>query len=167
MDEQEKRDQNKLRMDRVVRWDNYRINQFSYTNNLFIGLNLAFLGFFISQSGFIISCNCYFLTFQILTVLFLIASFLTGIATVLNRLKDFRKTAQLTKKRKKKFEHDHNINKSYSDISTINSDIRTLDSETKKYGPQTWVLLKCQILTFSIGTIIGVIYLIIGKNICE
>ncbi|RUA35589.1 MAG: hypothetical protein DSY77_02395 [Bacteroidetes bacterium] len=165
MDEQEKRDQHKLRMDRVVRWDNYRINQFSYTNNLFIGLNLAFLGFFISQSGFKISCNCFLLTLQILTGLFLIASFLTGVITVLNRLKDFRKTAQLTKRKKKKFEHEHNI-KSYSDIGTINSDIKTLDSEMKKYGPQTWGLLKWQICTFSTGTIIGVLYIIIEINAC-
>jgi hypothetical protein len=165
MDEQEKRDEHKIRMDRVVRWDSYRINQFSYTNNLLIGLNLAFLGFFITQSGFKICCNCYFLTLQILTGLLLIASFLTGLLTVLNRLQDFRKTAKLTKRRKNKFEHDHNI-KFYSDIDTINSDIRTLNSETKKLGILTWSLLKWQIYTFLIGTIIGVIYIIIEKNAC-
>jgi len=95
----------------------------------------------------------------------LIASFLTGLLTVLNRLQDFRKTAQLTKRRKKKFEHDHNI-KSYSDIDTIDSDIRALNSETKELGILTWALLKWQIWTFLIGTIIGVIYIIIEKNAC-
>jgi hypothetical protein len=115
--------------------------------------------------GFKISCNCYFLTLQILTGLLLIASFLTGLFNVLNRLQDFRKTAQLTKRRKKKFEHDHSI-KSYSDIETINSDIRTLNSETKKLGILTWTLLKWQVWTFLIGTIIGIIYIIIEKNAC-
>ncbi len=158
MDEQEKREEHKILRDRVVRWDNHRINQFSYTNNLLIGLNLAFLGFFITQSGFNISSNCYLCTLQLLTILFLITSFFTGIKTVLNRLQDFRKTAQLTKKKKKKFKHDNKI-KSCSDIETIKSEIGTLDSETKKLGSNTWIFLRWQIWTFLIGTIAGVIYL--------
>ncbi|MCX6219604.1 MAG: hypothetical protein NTZ69_01285 [Bacteroidia bacterium] len=158
-------DEHKIRMERVVRWDSYRINQFSYTNNLLIGLNLAFLSFFITQSGFKINCNCCLLTLQLLTGLLLLSSFLAGILTVLNRLQNFRKTAKLTKKRKMKFEHDNNI-KSYSDIKTINSDISTLHVETIKLGKLTWILLKCQVWTFFIGTIIGIIYLIIEKNAC-
>ena len=165
MDEQDKRDEHKVRMERVVRWDSYRINQFSYSNNLLIGLNLGFLGFFIAQSGFKFSCSCYLLTLQILTGLFLIASFFTGLMTVLNRLQDFRKTAKLTKRRKKKLEHDHNI-KSYSDIETISSEITILDAETKKLGNRIWILLNWQVWTFLIGTIIGVAYLIIEKNAC-
>jgi len=102
---------------------------------------------------------------QVLTGLFLITSFLTGILAVINRLEDFRKTAQLTKKRKKKFEHNHNII-SLPNIKAINSEIKNLDSETKKLGVVTWKLLKWQIWTFLIGTIIGVIFMIVEKNIC-
>jgi len=163
MDEQEKRDQHKIKMERVVRWDNYRINQFSYTNNLLLGLNLAFLGFFITQSGFNFNSNCYFFTIQILTDLFLLTSFLTGLLTVLNRLQDFRKTAKLTKLKKKKFEHEHNI-VTYSGIDTIKTEIWEFESETRKMGIRTWNLIKWQVWTFLIGTFIGVIYLIIIKN---
>ncbi|MEN6453338.1 MAG: hypothetical protein ABFD10_03700 [Prolixibacteraceae bacterium] len=153
-------DEHKIRMERVVRWDSYRINQFSYTNNLLIGLNLAFLGFFITQSGFKINCNCFLITLQLLTVLLLLSSFLAGILTVVNRLQDFRKTSELTKKKKMKFEHDNNI-KSYSDIKTIKSEVNTLHVKTRKLGKLTWILLKCQVWTFFIGTTFGIIYLII------
>lgn len=165
MAEQEIRDKYKVKMDRVVRWDSYRINQFSYTNNLLIGLNLAFLGFFINQSGFKVSCNCYFITLQLLTGLLLSVSFIIGLVTVLNRLQDFRKTAELTKRRKKKFEHDYNL-KSHTEIEVIDSDIRTLKSETEKLGTMTWILLRLQIWTFLIGTMFGVVYLIVEKNVC-
>lgn len=165
MDEQEKRDEHKLRNERVVRWDQYRVNHFSYTNNLFIALNLGFLGFFITQSGFNYSCLCWLLTLQILTVLLLGISFLTGILAVLNRLKDFRLTARLTKLRKKRFEYDHNI-KAYPDIGEIRSDIRGLKTKTSALSPRTWILLNWQIWSFLIGTILGILYLIIEKNVC-
>lgn len=163
--EQKTKEQYKSRLERVVRWDNYRITHFSYTNNLLLGLNFAFLGFFITQSGLKFCCNCHFITIQVLAVLFLFTSFFAGLLTVLNRLQDFKKTSQLTKMRKKKFEHIHNII-SHSDIDKINSEILTLDSETKKLGSITWMLLKWQVWTFIIGTFIGVIYLIIFDNLC-
>jgi len=165
MDEQEKREEHKLRNERVVRWDQYRIKHFSYTNNLFIALNLGFLGFFITQSGFNYSCICWLLTLQILTVLLLGASFLTGILAVFNRLKDFRLTARLTKKRKKQFEHDHNIG-TYSNIEEIRSDIRDLKTKTNTLSPRTWILLNWQTWTFLSGTILGILYLIIEKIAC-
>ena len=164
MNEQEKRDEHKTKSEIVVRWDKYRIVQFSYTNNLLTGLNLAFLSFFITQSNFNLSYKCHFLILQVFSLLLLIASFITGFCIVFNRLQDFRKTAQLTKLRKKKFEHDHHII-TYSDIYTINSDILDLEKETNKLGIRTWHLLNWQIWTFLIGTIIGILYIIIEKNI--
>lgn len=164
--EQDTLEQYKTRIERVVRWDNYRINHFSYTNNLLLGLDLGFLGFFITQSGLKFCCNCYFITIQVFAILFLFTSFFTGLLTVLNRLKDFKKTSQLTKMRKKKFEHVCNIIL-HSDIDKINSEIFTLSSETRELGNQTWSLLKWQVCTFIIGTFIGVIYLIIFDNLCS
>ncbi|MCT4648495.1 MAG: hypothetical protein N4A74_26140 [Carboxylicivirga sp.] len=164
MNEEETKDMQSILRERVVRWDSRRINQFSYSNNLLIGLNLAFLGFFITQSGFKINYIGYLVIMQLCTVILLITSFVTGLLTVFNRLKDFRKTAQLTKKRKKKFEHDNNIIL-HSGINTINSDIENLKSETGKLGTRTWLLLNWQVWSFLIGTIIGIIYLMIDKNI--
>ena len=163
MDEQEKRDEYKLRRERIVRWDKYRINQFSYTNNLFIGLNSGFLAFFISQSDLTLRPCLILIDVYLLAILALIISFFTGIATTLNRLYDFRETAQLTKERKKNFEHRHNIIQ-HCNIDKIRQKISHLELETKKIGNKTWILLKWQIWTFVIGTILGILYLIIEKN---
>jgi hypothetical protein len=165
MDEHEKKDKHKSLYDRFVRWQQLTISQLSFTNNLFLGLNLGFLSFFITQSGFSISCICCLLTLQVLTFLGLGISFITGIMAVWNRLIDFRTTTQLVKKRKQKFEHEHNI-KIHSDIESIKSSISVDKTLTDKLGEKTWQLLKWQIWTFLIGTLIGTIYLIIDKNAC-
>jgi len=154
----------KIKRERVVRWDNYRINQFSYTNNLLIGLNLAFLSFFITKVNILIDVNCCLMIIQILTIFSLIISFITGMCNVINRLQVFRKTSKLTKIKKNKFEYDYNITHSYPNINSY-PNISVLDSETKRLGKRTWILLKWQVWTFSIGVIIGVIYLVIQKYI--
>jgi hypothetical protein len=162
-EKEEKQNEYNLRRERVVRWDNYRINQFSYANNLITTLNLAFLVFFISQSGLQVNDNCFMFSLQALTFTLLIISFLAGLMTTLNRLQDFRKTALLTKRRKKKFEHDHNF-KFHSDIEIIKSEILELEKETNQKGKNTWTLIQWQIWSFVIGTSTGVIYLIYIKN---
>lgn len=151
-----------LKNEKVVRWDQYRINQFSFTNNLLITLNLGFLGFLTSQSSFEFNSNCCLLAIQFLAIIVLMISFLTGMLTALNRLKDFRLTSRLTKLKKKKFEHEHSV-RTYSNIEEIKSDIQALKAITKELGPKTWILLNWQIWSFFIGSILGIALLIIVK----
>lgn len=140
------------------------IDQLSFTNNLFLGITLGFLGFFVSQPS-ILFCGHYWLfTLQIFSLLSLMISFITGIMTVLNRLRDFRHTKTLVKNKKFKFENDHGIAK-HSNIESINVMIVLDKLLSDELGNRTWSLLKWQIWTFGIGTSIGILYLIIAKNV--
>ena len=165
MDKQEKREKHKSYTERFTKWQQLTISQLSFTNNLFLGLNLGFLGFYVTQSGLTFSCLWILFTIQIFTLLGLGISFVTGTKMVLNRLKNFRTTTQLVKVRKQKFEHKHRL-KVHSDIESNNSAILNLKTSTDKLGNTTWILLKWQIWTFFIGTLFGIIYLIIDKNTC-
>lgn len=163
MNEQEKREKHKSYNERFVRWQQLTIGQLSFTNNLFLGLDLGFLGFLVTQSGLVFSNSCWIFMIQIMILLGLGGSFVTGVYLVINRLKDFRKTTQLVKNRKIKFEIDHKI-KFSNDIKSLKSKIKNLKNETDKLGKITWILLKWQIWTFMIATILGIIYLLITKN---
>ena len=164
MNEQEKREEHKSLKNRFIRWQQLTIDQLSFTNNLFIGINLGFLSFFVSQTG-ILFCGHYWLfTLQIFSLLSLMISFIAGIMTVLNRLRDFRLTQTLVKNKKFKFENDHNIVK-HSDIESINLIIVLDKLLSDELGQRTWSLLKWQIWTFVIGTSIGIVYLVISKNV--
>lgn len=57
---QDQKDEYKLRQERVVRWDKYRIELMSFSYNFFIGLSLTFLGFFIAQTGLVLYKSCLF-----------------------------------------------------------------------------------------------------------
>ena len=163
IDEQEKKEKQKSYKERVVRWQQLTNGQLSLTNNLFVGLNLGFLGFLATQSGLTFSATRWIFAIQILTLLCLVVSLVTGVSVVVNRLTDFRKTTQLIRNRKEKFEIDNKI-KSSDRIKSIEFDITNLKKETDKLGETTWCLLKLQIWTFTIGTIFGIIYLLTTKN---
>lgn len=163
MDEQEKRESHKNYKERIVRWQQLSIKQLSYTNNLFLGLNLAFLGFLITQIELKIRCNCFLVSIQLIGFLFLGISFLTGILTVLNRLKDFRATHKLVRNKKLRFEHKLRVSENRN-ISNIESAISEYQSITNKLGRQTWIYLQWQIWTFVIGVFIGIILLFLQRN---
>lgn len=164
MNEQEKREKHKEYKERIVRWDQLRISQLSFTNNLFLTLDITFLGFFVSQTLMKFSNECWICSLQIISLLSLLTSFIIGTMTVVNRLYDFRCTARLVRNKKLRFEFDHNLTK-HSDIESINENIIWDKKLTDKLGQITWKLLKWQIWTFVIGTSIGILYLIIFKNI--
>lgn len=158
-----KKEKYKSYNDRFVRWQQLTTGQLSFTNNLFLGLNLGFLGFLVTQSGLTFSCTCWAFTIQVLSLLGLGVSFVTGVFLVINRLKDFRKTTKLVKNRKKKFEIDNKL-KDMDNIDSVKYTIANLKTETDKLGRITWILLNWQIWTFMIGTILGLIYILIIKN---
>ena len=165
MDEQEKRNKHKSYNERFVRWQQLTIGQLSFTNNLFLGLVLGFIGFLVTQSGLTFSRCCWIYTIQILTLLGLGTSFVTGIILVINRLKDFRKTTQLIKNLKKKFEIEHNI-KNSDNLESVKSIISNLKNETDKLGKITWNLLNWQVWTFLIGTVLGLVCILLTNNAC-
>src|SRR5690606_32260541 len=139
MSDQEKRDKHKYYDDRFVRWQQLTIRQLSFTNNLILGFNLTFLGFLVTQSGLTFSCNCWTFTLQVLMLLGLGTSFLTGVILVISRLKDFRKTTQLVKNRKKKFEIEQLA--MAGNIDEVKSTIDSLKTKTDQLGKTTWTLL--------------------------
>lgn len=163
MDEQDKREEHRLLGERVVRWDRYRIDYFTFTNNIFIGLNLGFVGFFISQSGLIFRVSAFTAMLQGLTFLLLLSSFFTGTCIVILRLMNFRLTSTLTKYRKASFEVRHRI-KNNIDSSNLPSKIYRLKKITDYLGKITWKLLFCQIWTFILGSFLGIIFLTIISN---
>ncbi len=160
---QEQKDEYKLKQERVVRWDKYRIERMSFSYNFFIGLSLTFLGFFIAQTGLVLYKSCLLSILQILTIVLLLISSGFGSAIVINRLKDFRKTSELTKKRKEKFEYENNIKHS-DNTRKLEYQIFRLEEETHELGKNTWCFLRWQIWIFFAGLITGVLYLAIVNN---
>jgi|LSQX01.3.fsa_nt_gb hypothetical protein len=161
----EQKDEYKLRQERVVRWDKYRIEHMSFTNNLFIGFSIAFLSFFVTKTELVFHRCCFLCRLQILTIFLVGLSFLSGTLLTINRLKDFRYTARLTKRRKKKFEHENDISKSIitKEIKReIKKEIRTLEDKNKNIGERTWCFLRWQIWTFFARVITGVLYLMLS-----
>lgn len=164
MDEQDRRDEHQLRKERVVRWDKYRIEYFTYTNNIFIGLNLGFIGFFITQAGIVFICPPAIAILQGLTLLFLLASFVTGTFLVVKRLQNFRLTSRLTKRRKTNFELQQRL-KHGIDGKNLQVEIHQLKTKTDTLGEVTWKLLSWQIWTFIIGCVLGITFITIISNI--
>lgn len=163
MDGLNKLERHNIYRERFIRWQQLTIEQLSYANNLFLVLALAFLSFFSSQTNLKFSFNCLLLTIQIFSYLSLGVSFIIGILTVLNRLKDFRSTHQLVKNKKLRFEYHQKIRENL-DITKIESEINKYQMTTDELGPKTWSLFQWQIWSFSIGTLLGIIYLIIVQN---
>ncbi|MEI8274321.1 MAG: hypothetical protein WCG08_17040 [Paludibacter sp.] len=163
MDEQEKREKQKSYNERFVRWQQLTIGQFSLTNNLFLSLNLGFLGFLLIQVGLSFSRTCWIFLIQVFTILCICISFIAGVYLVIIRLYNFRKTTQLVKSRREKFEIQENL-KNSDKIDSVKLQIANLKTETDKLGETTWNLLKLQIWSFAFGIILGITYILIINN---
>jgi hypothetical protein len=124
--------------DSYIRWQNIRISQLGFINNLIIGLSIALLGFIIDfiQTDNLILNNFQKLMFWIGSLLIL-SSIGIGIFVVINRLEDFKLTAQIARKRENK-------------KNTEDENERTI---SKLLGKRTWKYFTWQIATFLIGFI--------------
>ncbi len=118
-----------------TRWQNIRITQLGFANNLIIGLSVGSLGYLMN---FINNTNS-FNTFQKILIWIdcplLLISCLVGLLLIINRLEDFKITAQIVRKR----EFEENMN------------IEILRSLTKELGEKTWNLFIWQVSTFFAG----------------
>jgi hypothetical protein len=123
-----------------IRWQGRTIEQFGYALNLILGLSVAAIGFELSlilghghkNGGW---QNCLF-AISLFTLLLSVA---VGLICVVNRLKDFRATAETARKRED----------GASDL-----DLQPLRTLTRKLGQRTWFLFLWQISTFGVGILL-------------
>lgn len=148
---------------RFVRWQQLSIGQLSVTNNLFLTFTTGLLAFSVTQTGIKITTNCLLTVGLIFSYLLLLTALATGAAVTINRLKDFRKTKELVRQRWQKFETEKNI-KSQGDINKIKKQISDLETQTIKYGKDTWELLNWQVITFSIGAVLMLTIIVLTRN---
>jgi len=118
--------------ERFARWQKICLDQLGYALNLILTLTIAALGFCFSllkDSNFTPGNAAK--RVMILSIVLLGVSALSGLACVLNRLLDFRGTAQRAR-----------ANPDAPDLGYL-----------KGLGKRTWTLLYIQLATFALGTI--------------
>ena len=118
------------------KWENHRISQLSFINNLVIGLSVALIGYvfdFIKPLNIIFNYVQKF--FFWIGVLLIIASIIIGFLVAINRLEDFRLTAKIARNREK------------NNRENIQAD----RNEAKIIGKKTWNRFVWQIVTFAIS----------------
>lgn len=129
-----------------IRWQNIRITQLGFANNLIIALTVSSLGYLMN---FIDKSNL-FNGWQKLLIWFgcpiLLISCLLGLILIMNRLEDFKITAQIARKRE----------------LGQNMDIEILRNQTKEIGKKTWNLFIWQVCTFFIGFVCLIIIISIN-----
>ena len=115
---------------RFVRWQHVTIVQFGVVNNTVLALATASIGFALSREAPVGGWKL--CSFGIGTAL-LSLSVLFALWCALNRLWDFRETAQIARGRMEECEK------------------AAARHETKKLGARSWGLLYCQLGTFALG----------------
>jgi hypothetical protein len=120
--------------DSFKRWQDIAIEQLGSTMNLVLGLSTGLLAF---QASLLMDgrvSSSVFKTFAVASVISLLASIGLAVWCATNRLKDFRLTAQIARRRK-----------------TGNGELEGMRAETKRLGRVTWRLWRLQIWLFVAG----------------
>ena len=121
----------------VVRWQSITIAQLTYAVNLVLGLTIASLGFavtLLANEDFApVSWQKW--VFSLASLSLLVSTGL-GIWCVINRLRDFRLTTDIARKRSK---------------SSSEDDITDKRKKSRGLGNTSWRLFRCQIVAFGIG----------------
>jgi hypothetical protein len=138
---------------RYIRWQDRRIDQLGFINNLFIGLTSVLL-FWLFEAGLErhIRLPLWSLGIIIFGSEVLLLSLLSGLWLAHNRLTDFRQTIELIK-----LENDKSFyveNKRQDEVEKRSIEIEQKKSEIKKLGDCTWCLFKTQGILFVIGLIL-------------
>lgn len=135
-------DQNEQRVS-FGRWQGRTIEQFGYALNLILTLSVAALGYelalLLDQRVARVRWEIYLF---VLSISSLTLSVGIGLLCVMNRLRDFRATAQTARRRED----------GASDL-----ELQHLRSSTRSLGQRTWLLFWWQIWTFAIGILALVI----------
>lgn len=123
-----------------IRWQGRTIEQFGYALNLILGLSVAALGFELSlllDDGFKRAewHNC----LLVISLFSLLLSVAVGLWSVVNRLRDFRASAETARNRE-------------DGASALN--LQPLRTLTYTLGKRTWLLFWWQIAAFGIGILL-------------
>lgn len=119
-----------------LKWQDIRITQLGYANNLIIALAVALFGFTIKfiQTEDLILSNFQKVLFWIICALIIISVGL-GIYVVLNRLEDFKLSAQIARKRE----------------TNKRDGIENDRLKSERLGNITWNIFIWQIVTFIVS----------------
>jgi uncharacterized membrane protein len=130
-----------------VRWQAITIAQLGFTSNLILTLAVASLGFsltLVKDNDF--TSSCWARCLLVISIVGLLIALALGIWCALNRLADFRMTAQIARGREK--------------LPTMTSeqgnadrekDLNEKRKEVKQLGNRTWTLFYWQVGTFAAG----------------
>jgi|APTNR8051073442_1049403.scaffolds.fasta_scaffold17939_3 hypothetical protein len=121
--------------DNFTRWQNIRIMQLGFANNLIILLAVGLLGFsitFLEDVSSLTICQKFFFWSSCILILVSIGF---GIALIVNRLNDFKITAQIALRIK----------------NGKRDGIENDRQESKEMGKQTWNYFTIQVSTFLVG----------------
>jgi len=131
--------------DSYTRWQNIRITQLGFANNLIILLAVGLLGFSMTFLKDVATLSFYQKIFFWFSCISILASICFGITVIINRLDDFKITAQIARKRE-----------------TGNRDgIENDREESKEMGKRTWNYFITQVSTFLIGFLCLLILILI------
>lgn len=109
-----------------IRWQGRSLEYLSYAINLFLGLSIAAIGFEMSllkDVDFILEgwLRCFFT----ISLASLVTASGLGVACVLNRVKDYRDTTSIARKKSKE-EYDEELDELREIVGVIGSRTRTL-----------------------------------------
>ena len=125
------------RNSRVVRWQGRSIAQLGFVNNTILALTTASIGFAVSRE----SCGWRWWVL-LLGIMCLVVSAGLALWCAVNRLKDFRESAQLARGR----------------MGVMDGVERR--RKNRKRGDLTWTLLYYQLRTFAVGALLIVVALV-------
>lgn len=121
------------RHSRVVRWQGHSVAQLGFVNNTVLALTTASIGFAVSRelSGWQ-SC------LLVIGIVCLVSSAGLALWCAVNRLEDFRESAQLARRR----------------MGIV--ELRERRRKNRKRSKRTWTLLYWQLWTFAVGALLAV-----------
>lgn len=126
-----------------VRWQSITIDQLTYVINVILGFSIATIGF---QLTLLLNEKFILVSWQklifVLSLLFLVASVVFGVLVIINRLRDFRATTKVARKR---------------EGSAPAEEIEPYRVLSRALGKKTWCLFWGQIGTFSAGALLIVV----------
>lgn len=139
---------------RFVRWQATAIAQMGFVGNLILGLAVAALGFGLnSAKEGRYSHECWARCLLVLGCISILASISTGICWAVNRLKDFRITAQIAKL-SEKWEANCASEAESEEYRQNRDSLKDKRAQAKVLDERTWTLFYLQLWTFGIGVLL-------------
>lgn len=130
-------------LDSFIRWQSVTREHFTFTSNVVLGLATGLLAFISERLLTGVPLQCHILLLAGMAALSLVLSIGIALWCSINRLKDFRATAQIARHRYRN--------------EVVPQEDRL---ETKVLGERSWQLFKLQLILFGLGTLISAITLL-------